>query len=72
MLASLSQSLTISCFGFSLLRHQHPVDNAGLFSCMTFSWLSPLARMAHRKGELSMEDVWSLSKHESSDVNCRR
>ncbi|XP_042810566.1 multidrug resistance-associated protein 5 isoform X2 [Panthera tigris] len=53
-------------------KHQHPVDNAGLFSCMTFSWLSPLARVAHRKGELSMEDVWSLSKHESSDVNCRR
>ncbi|XP_004424724.1 PREDICTED: multidrug resistance-associated protein 5 isoform X1 [Ceratotherium simum simum] len=53
-------------------KHQHPVDNAGLFSCMTFSWLSPLARTAHRKGELSMEDVWSLSKHESSDVNCRR
>uniref|UniRef100_A0A8C4M5W3 ATP-binding cassette sub-family C member 5 n=1 Tax=Equus asinus asinus TaxID=83772 RepID=A0A8C4M5W3_EQUAS len=53
-------------------KHQHPVDNAGLFSCMTFSWLSPLARTAHRKGELSMEDVWSLSKYESSDVNCRR
>ncbi|XP_054556383.1 ATP-binding cassette sub-family C member 5 isoform X2 [Talpa occidentalis] len=53
-------------------KHQHPVDNAGLFSCMTFSWLSPLARMAHRKGELSMDDVWSLSKYESSDVNCRR
>ncbi|XP_045395740.1 ATP-binding cassette sub-family C member 5 isoform X1 [Lemur catta] len=53
-------------------KHQHPVDNAGLFSCMTFSWLSPLARMAHKKGELLMEDVWSLSKHESSDVNCRR
>uniref|UniRef100_A0A2K6GKF2 ATP binding cassette subfamily C member 5 n=1 Tax=Propithecus coquereli TaxID=379532 RepID=A0A2K6GKF2_PROCO len=53
-------------------KHQHPVDNAGLFSCMTFSWLSPLAHMAHKKGELLMEDVWSLSKHESSDVNCRR
>ncbi|KAG8516048.1 Multidrug resistance-associated protein 5 [Galemys pyrenaicus] len=53
-------------------KHQHPVDNAGLLSCMTFSWLSPLARMAHRKGELSMDDVWSLSKYESSDVNCRR
>jgi ATP-binding cassette subfamily C (CFTR/MRP) protein 5 len=56
----------------SLLRHPHPVDNAGLFSCMTFSWLSPLARVAHKKGELLMEDVWSLSKYESSDVNCRR
>uniref|UniRef100_A0A8C3YJJ1 ATP-binding cassette sub-family C member 5 n=1 Tax=Catagonus wagneri TaxID=51154 RepID=A0A8C3YJJ1_9CETA len=53
-------------------KHQHPVDNAGLFSCMTFSWLSPLARIAYRKGELLMEDVWSLSKHESSEVNCRR
>uniref|UniRef100_A0A2K5CIJ6 ATP binding cassette subfamily C member 5 n=1 Tax=Aotus nancymaae TaxID=37293 RepID=A0A2K5CIJ6_AOTNA len=53
-------------------KHQHPVDNAGLFSYMTFSWLSSLARVAHKKGELSMEDVWSLSKHESSDVNCRR
>uniref|UniRef100_A0A8D2ARW0 ATP-binding cassette sub-family C member 5 n=1 Tax=Sciurus vulgaris TaxID=55149 RepID=A0A8D2ARW0_SCIVU len=53
-------------------KHQHPVDNAGLFSCMTFSWLSPLARVAHKKGELLMEDVWSLSKFESSDVNCRR
>ncbi|XP_036099659.1 multidrug resistance-associated protein 5 isoform X5 [Molossus molossus] len=53
-------------------KHQHPVDNAGLFSSMTFSWLSPLARLAHKKGELSMENVWSLSKYESSDVNCRR
>lgn len=53
-------------------KHEHPVDNAGLFSCMTSSWLSPLARVAHKKGELLMEDVWSLSKHESSDVNCRR
>eukprot|EP00069_Balaena_mysticetus_P017194 bmy_10433T0 len=53
-------------------KHQHPVDNAGLFSCMTFSWLSPLARIAHKKGELSTEDVWSLSKYESSEVNCKR
>ncbi|XP_073215273.1 ATP-binding cassette sub-family C member 5 isoform X2 [Lepidochelys kempii] len=53
-------------------KHQHPVDNAGLFSCMTFSWLTPLARTAYKKGELFMDDVWPLSKHESSDVNCRR
>uniref|UniRef100_A0A8C6CFI1 ATP-binding cassette sub-family C member 5 n=1 Tax=Moschus moschiferus TaxID=68415 RepID=A0A8C6CFI1_MOSMO len=53
-------------------KHKHPVDNAGLFSCMTFSWLSPLARKAHKKGELLMEDVWSLSQYESSEVNCRR
>ncbi|XP_004382350.2 ATP-binding cassette sub-family C member 5 isoform X4 [Trichechus manatus latirostris] len=53
-------------------KHQHPVDNAGLFSCMTFSWLTSLARVAYKKGELLMEDVWPLSKYESSDVNCRR
>ncbi|KAM7160819.1 ATP-binding cassette sub-family C member 5 isoform 5-T6 [Macrochelys suwanniensis] len=53
-------------------KNQHPVDNAGLFSCMTFSWLTPLARTAYKKGELFMDDVWPLSKHESSDVNCRR
>ncbi|KAM4895242.1 ATP-binding cassette sub-family C member 5 isoform 7-T7 [Sylvia borin] len=53
-------------------KHQHPVDNAGLFSSMTFSWLTPLAHRAYKKGELFMDDVWSLSRHESSDVNCRR
>lgn len=53
-------------------KHQHPVDNAGLFSFMTFSWLTPLARIAYKKGELFFEDVWPLSQHESSDVNSRR
>ncbi|XP_044278259.1 multidrug resistance-associated protein 5 isoform X8 [Varanus komodoensis] len=53
-------------------KHPHPLDNAGLFSYMTFSWLTPLARIAYKKGELQTEDVWSLSTHESSEVNCRR
>ncbi|XP_075427000.1 ATP-binding cassette sub-family C member 5 isoform X2 [Ascaphus truei] len=53
-------------------KHQHPVDNAGLFSFMTFSWLTPLARTAYRKGELFLEDIWPLSEHESSDINSRR
>ncbi|KAL7991103.1 hypothetical protein Chor_014533, partial [Crotalus horridus] len=52
--------------------HQHPIDNAGLFSYMTFSWLSPLARLAYKKGELLTQDPWPLSTHESSGVNCRR
>ncbi|ETE64397.1 Multidrug resistance-associated protein 5, partial [Ophiophagus hannah] len=52
--------------------HQHPIDNAGLFSYMTFSWLSPLARLAYKKGELLTQDMWPLSTHESSEVNCRR
>ncbi|XP_077204240.1 ATP-binding cassette sub-family C member 5 isoform X2 [Paroedura picta] len=66
-------------FGLNLLKpirttskHPHPIDNAGLFSYTTFSWLTPLARAAYKKGELQTEDVWSLSKHESSDVTCRR
>ncbi|XP_070802218.1 ATP-binding cassette sub-family C member 5 isoform X1 [Pituophis catenifer annectens] len=53
-------------------KHRHPIDNAGLFSYMTFSWLSPLARLAYKKGELLIQDVWPLSTHESSEVNCRR
>nr|DBA26326.1 TPA: hypothetical protein GDO54_010602 [Pyxicephalus adspersus] len=53
-------------------KHQHPVDNAGLFSFMTFSWLTPLASVAYKKGELFLEDIWPLSQHESSDVNSRR
>ncbi|XP_032080907.1 multidrug resistance-associated protein 5 isoform X2 [Thamnophis elegans] len=53
-------------------KHRHPIDNAGLFSYMTFSWLSPLARLAYKKGELLIQDVWPLSTQDSSEVNCRR
>uniref|UniRef100_A0AAY4DK72 ATP-binding cassette sub-family C member 5 n=1 Tax=Denticeps clupeoides TaxID=299321 RepID=A0AAY4DK72_9TELE len=53
-------------------RHQHPVDNAGLFSFMTLQWLSPLAWTAHRASGLRMGDVWGLSCHEASDVNSQR
>ncbi|XP_078472731.1 ATP-binding cassette sub-family C member 5-like isoform X1 [Lampetra planeri] len=53
-------------------KHTHPVDNAGLFSFMTFNWLSPLAWKAFKKGELKMDHVWPVSKHEGSAVNARR
>uniref|UniRef100_A0AAY4DND6 ATP-binding cassette sub-family C member 5 n=1 Tax=Denticeps clupeoides TaxID=299321 RepID=A0AAY4DND6_9TELE len=53
-------------------KHQHPVDNAGLFSFMTLQWLSPLAWTAHRASGLRMGDVWGLSCHEASDVNSQR
>uniref|UniRef100_A0A8C6TDA5 Si:ch211-221f10.2 n=1 Tax=Neogobius melanostomus TaxID=47308 RepID=A0A8C6TDA5_9GOBI len=46
-------------------KHQHPVDNAGLFSFMTLQWLSPLAMKAYRNASLSVDDVWGLSCHES-------
>ncbi|XP_041038600.1 multidrug resistance-associated protein 5 isoform X1 [Carcharodon carcharias] len=53
-------------------KQQHPVDDTGFFSFMTFSWLTPLAFTAYKKGELLLEDVWPLSKYESSEVNSRR
>uniref|UniRef100_A0A4W6BT59 ATP-binding cassette sub-family C member 5 n=1 Tax=Lates calcarifer TaxID=8187 RepID=A0A4W6BT59_LATCA len=53
-------------------RHQHPVDNAGLFSFMTLHWLSPLAVKAYKASSLSIDDVWGLSCHEASEINCQR
>ncbi|XP_068181608.1 ATP-binding cassette sub-family C member 5 [Antennarius striatus] len=52
--------------------YQHPVDNAGLFSFMTLNWLSPLALKAYKKSSLSIDDVWGLSCHEASQINCQR
>ncbi|XP_023134834.2 ATP-binding cassette sub-family C member 5 [Amphiprion ocellaris] len=53
-------------------KHQHPVDNAGLFSFMTLHWLSPLALKAYKASSLSIDDVWGLSCHEASAINCQR
>ncbi|XP_041653356.1 multidrug resistance-associated protein 5 [Cheilinus undulatus] len=53
-------------------KHQHPVDNAGLFSFMTLHWLSPLAVKAYKASSLSIDDVWGLSCHEASEINCQR
>ncbi|XP_030595324.1 multidrug resistance-associated protein 5 [Archocentrus centrarchus] len=53
-------------------KHQHPVDNAGFFSFMTLHWLSPLAVKAYKASSLSIDDVWGLSCHEASAVNCQR
>uniref|UniRef100_A0A3P8YJK2 ATP-binding cassette sub-family C member 5 n=1 Tax=Esox lucius TaxID=8010 RepID=A0A3P8YJK2_ESOLU len=53
-------------------RHQHPVDNAGLFSFMTLQWLTPLALRAHKTSSLSIDDVWGLSCHEASEFNSQR
>ncbi|XP_056140091.1 multidrug resistance-associated protein 5 isoform X3 [Lampris incognitus] len=53
----------------STSKHQHPVDNAGLFSFMTFNWLTPLVVHAHKKRQLLLEDVWPVSPRESCHVN---
>ncbi|KAM4621218.1 ATP-binding cassette sub-family C member 5 [Polymixia lowei] len=53
-------------------KHQHPVDNAGLFSFMTLHWLTPLALKAYKASSLGIDDVWGLSCHEASEINCQR
>ncbi|XP_048836747.1 multidrug resistance-associated protein 5 isoform X1 [Brienomyrus brachyistius] len=53
-------------------KHQHPVDNAGLFSFMTLSWLTPLALKAYRQGQLLLGDVWPVSHWESGETNRKR
>ncbi|KAF7657597.1 hypothetical protein LDENG_00024890 [Lucifuga dentata] len=52
--------------------HQHPVDSAGLFSFMTFHWLTPLVVHAHRKGRLLLDDVWPVSQQEGCHANSLR
>ncbi|TRY99951.1 hypothetical protein DNTS_010308 [Danionella cerebrum] len=56
----------------STSKYQHPVDNAGLFSFMTFNWLTSLAVLAHKKGQLFLEDIWAVSEFESCETNRRR
>ncbi|XP_073340805.1 ATP-binding cassette sub-family C member 5 [Pagrus major] len=50
----------------------HPVDSAGLFSFMTFHWLTPLVVHAHRKGKLLLDDIWPVSQREGCDANSLR
>lgn len=70
--ATLLDISPISTFLLLPPRHQHPVDNAGLFSFMTLHWLSPLALRAYKASSLSIHDVWGLSCHEASEPNCER
>lgn len=56
----------------STSKYQHPVDNAGLFSFMTFNWLTSLVLLAHKKGQLFLEDIWAVSQFESCEANRRR
>uniref|UniRef100_A0A7N6FD05 ATP-binding cassette sub-family C member 5 n=1 Tax=Anabas testudineus TaxID=64144 RepID=A0A7N6FD05_ANATE len=55
-----------------LLRCDHPVDSAGLLSFMTFHWLTPLATLAHRKGQLLLDDIWPVSHQERCHDNSLR
>ncbi|CAK6982349.1 multidrug resistance-associated protein 5 isoform X2 [Scomber scombrus] len=53
-------------------RRAHPVDSAGLFSFMTFHWLTPLAVLARRKGRLLFDDIWPVSPREGCHANSLR
>ncbi|XP_078614100.1 ATP-binding cassette sub-family C member 5-like [Branchiostoma floridae x Branchiostoma japonicum] len=49
----------------------NPLDDAGLLSFMTFSWLTPLIKMAY-KGKLTLENVWQHSPHDRAKPNYKR
>ncbi|XP_044059122.1 multidrug resistance-associated protein 5 isoform X3 [Siniperca chuatsi] len=53
-------------------RFDHPVDSAGLFSFMTFHWITPLAVHARRKGQLLLDDIWPVSQREGCHANSLR
>ncbi|XP_076590730.1 ATP-binding cassette sub-family C member 5 isoform X5 [Chaetodon auriga] len=55
-----------------VLRCDHPVDSAGLFSFMTFHWLTPLAVHARRTGQLLLDDIWPVSQQEGCHANSLR
>uniref|UniRef100_A0A3Q1B0Y1 ATP-binding cassette sub-family C member 5 n=1 Tax=Amphiprion ocellaris TaxID=80972 RepID=A0A3Q1B0Y1_AMPOC len=45
---------------------------AGLFSFMTFHWLTPLALHARRKGLFLLDNIWPVSQRESCHDNSLR
>ncbi|XP_006035034.1 multidrug resistance-associated protein 9 [Alligator sinensis] len=49
----------------------NPVDNAGLFSFATFSWLSSLMIKGYRNN-INVDTLPPLSYHDSSDPNAKR
>ncbi|XP_078614097.1 ATP-binding cassette sub-family C member 5-like isoform X5 [Branchiostoma floridae x Branchiostoma japonicum] len=49
----------------------NPLDDAGLLSFMTFSWLTPLIKIAY-KGKLTLENVWHHSPHDRAEPNYKR
>ncbi|XP_035535343.1 multidrug resistance-associated protein 5 [Morone saxatilis] len=53
-------------------RCDHPVDRAGLFSFMTFHWLTPLAKHTYRKRQLLLDDIWPVSQQEGCHANSLR
>lgn len=55
-----------------LLRCDHPVDSADLFSFMTFQWLTPLVVHARKRGQLLLDDIWAVSQRDGCHDNSLR
>ncbi|XP_045674831.1 ATP-binding cassette sub-family C member 12 isoform X1 [Phyllostomus hastatus] len=49
----------------------NPMDDAGLLSFATFSWLTPVMVRGY-KGTLTVDSLPPLSKYDSSDINAKR
>uniref|UniRef100_H0WU32 ATP-binding cassette sub-family C member 12 n=1 Tax=Otolemur garnettii TaxID=30611 RepID=H0WU32_OTOGA len=49
----------------------NPIDDAGLLSFATFSWLTPVMVKGY-KGELTVDTLPPLSPYDSSDTNAKR
>lgn len=49
----------------------NPMDDAGLLSFATFSWLTPVMVRGYKR-TLTVDSLPPLSKYDSSDVNAKR
>lgn len=49
----------------------NPVDDAGLLSFATFSWLTPIMIKGY-KHDLTVDTLPPLSPYDSSDINAKR
>ena len=49
----------------------HPNDNAGLFSILTFSWLSGLVWRIYKK-PLTSNELWKISEYDQTRLNYKR
>ena len=56
---------------FTSAKELMPLDNAGLFSFLTFSWVTPYMQMAYRYG-LKAEDVPLISSNDSCEYAAQR
>ncbi|XP_006823925.1 ATP-binding cassette sub-family C member 5-like [Saccoglossus kowalevskii] len=52
-------------------KYQCPMDNAGLFSSLWFTWQTPLI-VRSRKEDLQVENMWPISEFDAADAQISR